>query len=384
MSLLDLPTLWNASGVEALDSDLFEYFCCVASGSLPTFGHDATALRNILVRTALEGETASAAAVLQALLAFSSLHRYGLQPQALELKITALGSLAKGSFTPGLGTKETIEHIAAGMLLSSFEVHQSSCTSGHWTGYLGGVKTITDMSSVKTLLQFSSDVAVLLDWVHYHNVLARFSLLYWNGEETSEFPSTPTNLLSSQDSSLPPPIYSMMDLLSQICDLSNSAIPTGTSDEVDNYKGFLKVLDWRIRSLPIKGDNDGEMLLMKLYQLALLLFLNRSFEGLIDQPIRMQQQIGQAFAILPRLSSCRQQFPIYVIGCEARTDEQRAAVLDLITKTEKMSTSRSFNHCRTLLQAVWTQDDLAEWDDISYRAKLTLVISRCAVAPIFV
>lgn len=180
----------------------------------------------------------------------------------------------------------------------------------------------------------------------------------------------------------------MLNLLSQVCDtVSSSAIPPETSDNVDDYKGFLGVLDWRIRSLPIPNvtdDDDDATLVMKLYQLAMLLYLNRSSEGLIDQPIRTQQQIDQAFAIFPRLSSCKQQFPIYVIGCESRTDEQRAVVLDVISRTEKMSSSRSFNHCKILLQAVWAQDDLAQWNNISYRGKLTSVMSRCVIVPTFV
>ncbi|GIJ91133.1 hypothetical protein Asppvi_010098 [Aspergillus pseudoviridinutans] len=362
LSLLSVPIFWNPSKLEALDRDLLEYWqggltasctppvvCWVASASLATFGHDATALGNILVRTALQGS----AAVLQALLAFSSLHRYGLQSQALELKIGALGSLAKGSAVPSLCAQTTMQHIAAGMLLCSFEVHQSSYTSDQWIFYLGGVKTVLNASSIKTLRQLGSDMAVLLDWVHYHDVLARFSLLHWKREGVPELASTPTDLLCSQVSNLPPPIFSMLNLLSQVCDaVSSGAIPPETSDNMDDYKCFLEVLDWRVRRLSIPkvpDDNDpvsdDTTLVMQLYQLAILLFLNRSFEGVILQPIRTQQHIDRAFAILLQLSSCKQQFPIFVVGCEARTDEQRAVVLDVISRTEKMSSSRSLDYC---------------------------------------
>ncbi|KAF7175189.1 hypothetical protein CNMCM7691_006593 [Aspergillus felis] len=385
LSLLSVPIFWNPSKLEALDRDLLEYFCCVASTSLATFGHDATALGNILVRIALQGS----AAVLQALLAFSSLHRYGLQSQALELKIAALGSLAKGSAAPSLCAKTTMQHIAAGMLLCSFEVHQSSYTSDQWMFYLGGVKTVLNASSTETLRQLGLDMAVLLDWVHYHNVLARFSLLHWKREGVPELPSTPTDLLCSQVSNLPPPIFSMLNLLSQVCDaVSSGAIPPETSDNMDDYKCFLEVLDWRIRRLSIPKVPDDEdpisddaTLVMQLYQLAILLFLNRSFEGLILQPIRTQQHIGRAFAILHRLSSCKQQFPIFVVGCEARTDEQRAVVLDVISRTEKMSSSRSLDYCKRILQAVWAQDDLANGNNISYRDKLTLIGAGIQLAP---
>lgn len=180
----------------------------------------------------------------------------------------------------------------------------------------------------------------------------------------------------------------MLNLLSQVWDtVSSSAISPETSDDVHDHKSFVKLLDWRIRSLPIpivREDSDDTTLVMKLYQLAMLLYLNRSSEGLIDQPIRTQQQIDQAFVILPRLSSCRQQFPIYIIGCESRTDEQRAVILDVILRTETLSSSRSFNHCKRLLQASWAQDDLAEWNNISYRSKLTSTIGLAEFVPAFV
>lgn len=388
LSLLGASTCWNPSELETLDSDLLEYFCCVASASLATFGQDTTNLGKILLRISLEGKTASAAALFQALIAFASLHRYGLQSQAVEAKIAALGNLAQGSFEPSFGAIGAIQHISTGMLLCSFEVHQASCTSGQWTQYLGGVKTVINASSIKTLLQFSSDVVVLLDWLHYHDVSARFSLLHWKREGAPELPFTPTDHLCPQISNFPPPILSMLNLLSQICDtVSSSAISPEMSDDVHDHKSFVEVLDWRIRSLPIPKVTEGSdnaTLVMKLYQLAMLWYLNRSSEGLIDQPIRTQQQIDQAFAILPRLSSCKQQFPIYIIGCESRTDEQRAVILDVILRTEKLSSSRSFNHCKRLLQASWAQDDLAGWNNISYRSKLSSTISLAETVPAFV
>ena len=167
--------------------------CCVASASLATFGQDTTNLGRFLLRISLEGKTASAAAQFQALIAFSSLHRYGIQSQAAEAKIAALANLAQGSFEPSFGAIGAIQHIGTGMLLCSFEVHQASCASGQWTQYLEGVKTVIKASSIKTLLQFSPDVAVLLDWLHYHDVLARFSLLHWRREGAPEVPFTPAD-----------------------------------------------------------------------------------------------------------------------------------------------------------------------------------------------
>ncbi len=82
------------------------------------------------MRIALAGNNPSATAVLQSLLALSSLHRYGVQTQALELKISGLKALATASKS-NLGSKEVIQHVAAGMLLCSFEVYIHNITRSH-------------------------------------------------------------------------------------------------------------------------------------------------------------------------------------------------------------------------------------------------------------
>ncbi|KFA50020.1 hypothetical protein S40293_11018, partial [Stachybotrys chartarum IBT 40293] len=409
LTLLDVPTIWNPSELETLDHDLFDYcklgkphadtcrvligsVLCKASASLATFGHDSTALGNILGRIALQGNTKSATAVFQALLAYSSLHRYGLQFQALKLKIAALNSLAVATAGAGLDAKATIHHIVTGMLLCSFEVYQSSCTSGQWTGYLVGVKRVINVFSLERLLNFDPDVALLLEWVHYHEVLARFSLLHWKREEAPKIPSNSTDLAWSQFSTLPQLISSMLSLLSQICGVASSGkILAESGDDTDDYMGFLEVMDWRIRSLstPMVSEDDGTAaadaaLVLQLYQLAMLIYLHQTFDGRIKQTNSTQQHIDKAFELLPRLRSCKQQFPIFIIGCEAQTDEQRAIVLDAISRMERMSFSRSYTHCKGIMQAVWAQHDLSSRNRISYCDKLTSVITTCVNVPMFV
>ncbi|KAK1948680.1 hypothetical protein LY78DRAFT_535565, partial [Colletotrichum sublineola] len=49
LPLLSGPTFWNPYKLEGLDLDLLQYFCCEASVSPATFGHDSAALGNTLV-----------------------------------------------------------------------------------------------------------------------------------------------------------------------------------------------------------------------------------------------------------------------------------------------------------------------------------------------
>jgi hypothetical protein len=100
---------------------------------LAIFDRDPKQLCNVLMRIALsESNTSSSTAVLHSLLALSSLHRYGVQSQAIELKISGINALAKASRSDRIVIGEAIQHIAAGMLLCSFEIQRASCTSSQW------------------------------------------------------------------------------------------------------------------------------------------------------------------------------------------------------------------------------------------------------------
>lgn len=94
---------------------------CTASRSLTTFGHDPATVGDLLVRMAFTDNSPSSSAVLQSLLALASVHLYGLQDQAGELKLSALKALGDASSLP-IGSAEAMQHVAAGMLLCSVEV----------------------------------------------------------------------------------------------------------------------------------------------------------------------------------------------------------------------------------------------------------------------
>lgn len=112
---------------------------------------------------ALTNDSASSAAVREALLAFASVHRHGLQSQGFEFKISAIRALGKASHT-NIGVTEALQHVAACMLLCAFEIHTASCTSSQWWCYVNGVKQVLNASA---LLPFRNDssFAALLDWV---------------------------------------------------------------------------------------------------------------------------------------------------------------------------------------------------------------------------
>ncbi|AEO60323.1 hypothetical protein MYCTH_54667, partial [Thermothelomyces thermophilus ATCC 42464] len=122
----------------------------------------------------------------------------------------------------------------------------------------------------------------------------------------------------------------------------------------------------------------------EVYRLTIMLvYLHRVTENSRSQWLRTQQYIDRAYGDLAQLGSCDRQLPVFILGCEARSDEQRAVVLDLIARTEKGTSSRSFNYARELVKAVWVQDELAS-REVKYWDKLSYVLSCCKNLPTFV
>ncbi|PLB49745.1 hypothetical protein P170DRAFT_456280 [Aspergillus steynii IBT 23096] len=388
--VLQAPMPFNPLNLNVREAYLFEYFQCTASRSLTTFGHDPTSVGNLLIRMCLTSNTPSATAVLHSMLALSSLHLYGLQDQAGQLKLSALKALAAASWID-IGPMAAAQHVATGMLLCSFEIHRASCTSGHWRCYIGGVKKIINASS-SCLIDPNSDFKVLLDWIYYHDVMSRFSQLHWSSEEDKLIP--PACASEYPWANVPPATVFGFDptiqLLSNVCDaVAARPPPTAPAEKLSEYLSFVNILEWRVRAMPISTpERNGVQRLesakmTELFQLSMLVYLNKATGNVSEPAIALQQHISRAFKLFSDLAACDRQFPLFVLGCEAETDEERRIVLDLITRTEKSASSRSLFLVTRLIQAIWVQDDLAD-GELNYMDKLSAMISCCTIMPTFV
>ena len=92
----------------------------MASAALLTFGEDYTALRNTIICMAFSRPSAAATAVLRSILALSSLHRHGYQPQAVRYRGSAVLAMRESVYQ-GIDGHDAVQHIAAGMMLGCYE-----------------------------------------------------------------------------------------------------------------------------------------------------------------------------------------------------------------------------------------------------------------------
>ncbi|KAJ8111931.1 hypothetical protein ONZ43_g5506 [Nemania bipapillata] len=376
---------WNPFQMDVADHELFEHFHRTASRSLAIFGRDTEELAYALVRLALLDDSISSRAVWLSLLAFSATHRHHVYAQSVEYKISAIEALAAVP-TNEITTKEAIQHIAAGMLLCSLEIHHTSCTSGQWIHYIIGVKDVIQANNLTECADITPDLALLLEWVYYHDVLLRFTTRYW--------PLSKANIISDAPSfqvklSHPtPPAITAVRLLSDLCDaVSAYPISADPAEMTSEHISFLKILDWKTRNISVEditqGDTDNARMNAELYKLAILVYLNRASNDALGQAAVTQRYVDQGFAQLARMESCQHQFPLFVLGLDARTDEQRVAILELISRTSQTDASRSLEQIRVLMQASWAQEDLAN-GNISYLTSLSYVFGCCRNVPSFV
>lgn len=159
-----------------------------------------------------------------------------------------------------------------------------------------------------------------------------------------------------------------------------------------DYNSLLTILEWKIKNLPILATYDdqqpGQMLSersmsLKIFQLAILVYLERASGGVPGQSAKMRARINSAFSIFSQLETYRRQLPLFIIGCEARTDADRAVMLDLIYRTERDSGARSLGNMKCLIQSLWAQDDLAE-RELGYLDKMDAVLGSSKILPAFV
>lgn len=94
----------------------------VAFNTLSSFGFDSSGIRDVIIRMALLTNTPSSKAIWYALMAIAHLHRHGFQPQAIHFKVLAIKALALSVESGAVDAVTAAQHVAASMLLSSFEV----------------------------------------------------------------------------------------------------------------------------------------------------------------------------------------------------------------------------------------------------------------------
>ncbi|KAK1979392.1 fungal-specific transcription factor domain-containing protein [Colletotrichum cereale] len=386
------PTLRMQPRPGTSHADLIRHFQSAAYLSLATFTATNSQMRETLMRMARARDTTAGLALFSAMLAFSSLHRDGLHQQTAQLKISALQFLSASTRGGPLSSADAAQHAAALMLLGAFEILLPSESSGEWLWYVWGAMKITQAARLKEHAD-QSDIRHLVDWVHYHNTLSHFPLHHWRHESLSPS-ATATHYGSPEDKLRPPSLathriempapnvtHAVLNLLSDVCD--RLLDPWDPRSRDAGYHANLRALERRAEGLSLRhgAEEDADVVLgAEIWQMATRVYLARASQNRWEPSADLDSAIDKQFVRITTFYSCRHFFPMFILSCEARTDERRAAIIGLIDRTERGARTRSLKGLRDLIQSIWVQQDLHADSDllVNHHGIISTVISSGA------
>ncbi|KAK9235895.1 fungal-specific transcription factor domain-containing protein [Lipomyces kononenkoae] len=391
MALSWLPT---SLGYE--DRELIDHFICTASSTLAIFDSDKNEFLGLLLRLALSDSSPSSVAVLQSALALSSIHRHGLQASVFRFKARALRTLIVSSKNC-VESPTVVQHIAANMILCHLEMLGIPNTLSLWFCHLIEAKTLIDNAGLDSK-SFQGEFSRLLNWVEYHMVMSRFSHRHWyiNGVSTRGVKGfAPVDQETCHSRKVKTTSHCSHELLRRLCNMFDMIRkPTDSLYHSNEYENSLRCLENKITSavpLAPKGISDTTsdmspawVATMELLKVAALIYLKRASRNFSGTSLEIDAMVEKAHILFDDLETFNLAFPLLIIGCEARTDEQRMRILEHIERAMRSSNLRSLHGLQNILQQIWVQDDLAVDYELDYLTRLDAVISSYRIMPSFV
>ena len=184
----------------------------------------------------------------------------------------------------------------------------------------------------------------------------------------------------------------VLDAISKVCDnvLDCNDPEFGSEQHIETLDRLERRLKYATQYIedgnaPDQTQQDERAVrIAELYRLAGLIYLYRGAQRLPPGSSKVKTVVNAAFETAARLEACDRAFPIFIIGCEARFDEERLQMLDLVRKTQASGTVGNIAQAQQLMEAVWRQDDLDTENEMDYVKVLEAVISMSRELPSFV
>ncbi|KAF4451300.1 Arginine metabolism regulation protein II [Fusarium austroafricanum] len=390
LQIFKAPAASATVHLNSFDQELFQYFIYQASYSITAFGHDAPRVREVMIRMALSDISPSSIAILQSALSLASFHRGGGLDTTARYKIAAIQQLAK-STKGDIGLIESACHIAAGVILYTLEIHQTSMESNHWLWWACGTTKIVKTAGLDNIKHaHDQDLIALVGCVHYSNTMGRFSLRHWqpnvtiepgNGYDEGYDTFHPAVCTDGQPITVSGTPHEILYLLSEV--FNTIVMSSDPRYRTEYYKTQLQTLDWRLRRLGSAAKDTSTTTIeaypsagleVELYRLSTLIYLRRASAGILSIDQKFRDWVKQAFILLEQLPACQWPFPLLIFGCEAQTDDERVIILDIIHRTAKNKQYWNIATVKRVIETVWVQKDLYV-EEMDYIKKLGVILS---------
>lgn len=190
---------------------------------------------------------------------------------------------------------------------------------------------------------------------------------------------------------MPYPAGPSHEILSLLFEITQASLePSDAAFHTERYREYIKVLEWRVKQTKLEELDvessirikDGRQT-TKLYQLATLIYLERTSRSLPPDTTKVAQWVQNGLQILEDLGVCRWPLILFIFGFEARSDRQRKQILGFVSRVEDLHGADKLQLTQQLVQFSWTQDDLGA-QDLGYLDRIDAVMSISGTVPAFV
>ncbi|KXJ88723.1 fungal-specific transcription factor domain-domain-containing protein [Microdochium bolleyi] len=331
-----------------------------------------------------------AQALRYSMLAVASVHRGDSLAVYTRYKGAALRALAASVTTIDGDTGEAARHVAGVMLLSSLYMQPCFMTGNEWLVYLNGAREVIKKSGFASMVCDSDDVSELMDWVYHQDVFSRFTSFHWRRGEGNPFrrlDEVPEYQIFNHPLRRPKQGRQILGLFHDVFDLMLYQAPaaegldrsrdeemarvTQLTDEVESmvYADHMQAVadssDLCVGEDPVPWRENDEMpSVFELYRLSALLCLARTGESRFGWPASIEAILDKAMAVMQDMETCQRQFPVLVLGSQARTEEQRRVVIDLLERSTKSVAGRTLVCLQKSIEFSWVQADLHADEDL--------------------
>lgn len=270
-----------------------------------------------------------------------------------------------------------------------------------WVGHMCGAKEV--IQAVRHMNHNpGDDCSAILGWIYYFDVLARFSLRHWRTESiestamelgfhTNASQSCTMQYIIARNSfarEIPmlathahPILLLLTDVFETMLYASNPRYHTTEYQQsLDELRSKLEKVEF---ISPQNETSPEDFKRIELLRLASLVYLERVSRNFSGQSTQLELWAETARSILATLETYPCPFTLFIFGCEAHTDEDRLALLELFTRIESKPHLKTLFEVKGLIQSAWIQHDLEVDGTLEYIHKLNLVLSSRETVPSF-
>ena len=164
----------------------------------------------------------------------------------------------------------------------------------------------------------------------------------------------------------------LMNIISTIQDVilesGNTEAPRYQNEVVLQLKQRLQHLCQSLvpygATFPTAGDESKALDTAELYRIAAMIFLERACRRMPRRDPQTEHLVEMGLKLLESLQGYAATWPLFIVACEAETDEHRNIALESFEASAKARKAGNISWVQGLAEAVWKQDDLSTYSSV--------------------